>query len=363
MSSERRSVLPNLTSIRIFAALYVLLYHKFGAPHWAPIHHWYEHWLNAGILGVSLFFVLSGFILAYTARETISKPRFYALRFARIYPLYFATALITLPNFWRHPAYPRLPVLTADLFLVQSWFGPDFATQLNAPSWSLSTEAFFYLVFPFFLPLARGWMARRKTALGLLAVLAVLPPALTHLWLWQHGQEMSPGLNTFLALPVLRLCEFLIGMIFGLAFLEDKPEPRTRLVFLAALVAVGLCGLQDALPFEVVRNGLLALPFGWLLYLMAGWRSRIFGSRIMQLAGEISYGVYLLQVPVSLACGVIARHLGLTISVENTLVFLSILPIAYLFFRFVEKPGRIFLLKLLHLHSHADPIPRTAGTA
>ncbi len=353
-SAPRRPVLPNLTGVRIFAALYVLLYHLFGSP--APNRPWYDAWIDGGYLGVSLFFVLSGFILSYNASPVTNMRKFYVLRLARVYPLYLAALLWGLPNFLRHGAAPRALVIPVDLVLLQTWFGPGIAVQINSPSWSLSTEAFFYLLFPLLLPLVRRALPRWKATLLALAVFAVLPAALVCAVLAGRGQTVSGLSEHLLDLPLFRVAEFSVGIVCGVLFAERRPTvsgTRTAVALGVSLVMIGLS--VGHLPFAVVRTGLFALPFGWLLYCLAGWRSPLLASAPMQVLGEISYGVYLLQIPLVQTISFLYKgpHGD---AVTRLLEMLLILPVAYLFYRLVEKPGRLLILRVFGMHSHAKPI-------
>src|SRR5947209_7185962 len=109
---------------------------------------------DAGPAAVTLFFLLSGFILTYTARPGRGSVReFYVARFARIYPAYLlglGLAIALLPMGIYHPnQWCVVPTngLLPDLFAVQAWF-PDRAACLNGPAWSLSCEVLFYALFP-----------------------------------------------------------------------------------------------------------------------------------------------------------------------------------------------------------------------
>lgn len=348
----RRPVLPNLTGIRIFAAMYVLVYHLFGSP--APGRPWYDAWIDGGYLGVSLFFVLSGFILAYNAPAVSDAKKFYVLRLARVYPLYLAAMIWGLPNYFRHGTKPWMILFPADLFLLQTWFGPDWAIQINPPSWSLSTEAFFYLLFPLLLPPLRRSLQSWPRVLAGLYVVAILPAVLTFFILHAHGQMIGGLSEHLLDLPLFRVAEFSVGILIGLLFAERQPRVsglQTALAFAASFLAVGLS--VGHVPFPIVRTGLFALPFGWLLYCLAGWRSRFLASAPMQILGEISYGVYLLQIPLLMSIGQFIRNRpGITAVLELVLI----IPVAYLFYIVVEKPGRRMILAIFGVRSHTKPI-------
>ncbi|HVE66393.1 MAG TPA: acyltransferase, partial [Thermoanaerobaculia bacterium] len=163
--SASRPVLPALTGLRFVAAMAVVLYHVPMKPFASET----ATRLTAyGYLGVSLFFVLSGFILTYTYIDPHtgalrgSVRDFWWARVARIYPVYLIALLLSLPIFLifrvlvAAPAARPPALLSAALtpLLLQAWW-PTTATQWNTPGWSLSVELFFYALFPF----AAVWLA------------------------------------------------------------------------------------------------------------------------------------------------------------------------------------------------------------
>src|SRR5579859_1132948 len=156
--------LPALTSLRFFAAFHVFLFHMqaMGAV-FGPA--WFRRLSSIGYVGVSFFFVLSGFILVYTyAGRPLKMTDFWRARFARVYPAYAFALLLTLPFFLyvaRHFSEFPVPFMAfqaahtkvaavLEMLLLQSWF-PPAALSWNAVGWSLSVETFFYLLFPILL--------------------------------------------------------------------------------------------------------------------------------------------------------------------------------------------------------------------
>jgi peptidoglycan/LPS O-acetylase OafA/YrhL len=116
--------------------------------------------------GVSFFFVLSGFILTYVYPSLSGGHRirdFYVARIARIWPAHFVAFLLLL---WLIPSAGWVwrgehcwQIGAANLFLVHGWIpAPRYYFSVNSVSWSMSTEAFFYLAFPFLIcRLDRSW--------------------------------------------------------------------------------------------------------------------------------------------------------------------------------------------------------------
>lgn len=155
--SGRPNSLPNLTALRFFAASYVVLFHFAPRAPLSASPDLSRRLLDAGFTGVSLFFILSGFILAYNHQQVDNVKAFLRARFARIYPLYLFAILLLLPVVFhvakRDPT--ALWALAADLLLVQTWF-PSVAMGVNPPAWTLSCEVFSMSRFRFFSPRWQG---------------------------------------------------------------------------------------------------------------------------------------------------------------------------------------------------------------
>ena len=134
--------------------------------------------LPDGPLGVSFFFILSGFILSHVYGGTrFGVANFYRKRLARIYPLHVLTLLAWIVLFfgqWGNSLPDRVNSGIANVLLLHAFFsGPLFNLGYNAVSWSISVEAFFYLLFPI--------LVRRNACYGLFIaytiMFLVLPPS------------------------------------------------------------------------------------------------------------------------------------------------------------------------------------------
>ena len=155
--AHRGMDLPRLTSLRAFAAFVVFLFHIRKNTDWAVGDSLYMH----GYVGVGFFFILSGFVLTWATKPGTSATEFYWRRFARVYPSHFVMLVVALllPRL----AAPVTPLgVAANVTLTQAWFYDwDVAFGLNAVSWSLSCEFFFYLCTPFLLRRVHAWRASR----------------------------------------------------------------------------------------------------------------------------------------------------------------------------------------------------------
>lgn len=330
------------------AAWYVVMFHALpGLAHRYPVPKPLQTFLSNGYLAVGLFFLLSGFILAYTYEGQIEgasgRTRFWEARFARIYPVYLLSLVLSYTLATSLPFGTRLAVLG----MVQAWnpFNPDMAGAWNYPAWTLSTEAFFYLCFPFVVP----WISRRSDR-----ALLWLTGALVTVCVVGHTPVMGLGdwknhavlLEKVIPLPVLRLPEFLLGVTMGLQFLRDQnaqnQTSRPLRVYPAVFATIAALSLTLGDWVSVV-----ILPFAVLVYELArggSWLAKFLSARIMFLLGGASYAIYLLRLPVTTwgrvaISGLPARF----VRFGELLVPLILILFCILVFRYWEEPARKLL--------------------
>lgn len=308
-----KNPLPGLTSLRFFAAIWVVLFHL--RSNWSlprPL----QSILDAGYSGVTLFFVLSGFILSYNyipRRFTLRD--FLSARVARILPIYFFALLISLPLGMRacyQAGTTFFPRATPALFLMQAW-APKSTLIWNPPGWSLSCEVFFYLVFPFLLgPIARAAQRRPTTLLAATWLLGLIPSTLYALMLPEGNVGIfssAVGLNVIKFNPVLRLPEFLMGMVLGALYLKGKRITRPRAAIAGSVIALGIVFTMPwRLPYPAFHDGLLAPFFGILIFALA-CTPKMLTLPILELLGESSYSLYLLHAPLINYCTSVAKRL------------------------------------------------------
>ncbi len=302
-AAPARARLHGLTGLRFVAAAWVFAYHFLvltvgGAPWWVA------RAQNAGHAAVSLFFVLSGFVLAYNyagplAAGTVSRARFFRLRLARVWPLYALVALAEVPLALRAGAMPsRIGAATAaDVVGLQAWI-PSLSFVGNTPGWSVSVELFFYAAFPWLAFLASRRTPRVLVAAFVLALAAAASPALV---------PSTSDAATFLKCgPPLRLPEFVAGIALGGAFLRRRrplPPAAANALAAVALVAVAAIVLASGRVPRYFLHALLLPPFALLLWAVASGALGWLGAATPKLLGEASYGLYLLQIPLFQALG------------------------------------------------------------
>ncbi|HYW12834.1 MAG TPA: acyltransferase [Longimicrobium sp.] len=287
--------LASLDGLRFVAAMHIVLFHTMHLAWLRPV--------TWGSTSTSLFFILSGFVLAYaytTAEGGLRVPArvFWRRRFARLYPLAVLTQLAVIPFVWhRYPAEERVPRATAALTGVQGWF-PRIADSFNSPGWSLSVLAFCYLLFPVLAWALRGWSARRLAwALAATWAASLLP--ITAALLGGAGEYWRSAVHHH---PLSRFPEFVFGVVLARLFvtLPSVQVPRGTVGAVVALLAAALVLLPDA-AYPLAHNGLLAPLHGLLIVALAaggGVLARGLAAPPLRAMGRASFAVFLLHVPV-----------------------------------------------------------------
>ncbi len=146
--------LDALTGLRWWAAFFVFLYHmQVFASLPKPIS---SVFLN-GYLGVTFFFVLSGFVLTWSARPNVPNSTFYWRRFARIWPLHIVTLALALPVFYTLGNISEgsflkpvdVGAILLSVVLLQAWNSNTAVFFAGNPAaWTLSVEMLFYAIHP-----------------------------------------------------------------------------------------------------------------------------------------------------------------------------------------------------------------------
>ena len=162
--------IPALTGLRAIAAYLVFLHHYNPAATGTFANRLFEQ----GYVGVSIFFILSGFLIyhryadEYFEQENWSWRTYLQNRFARIFPLYALLLLVTVGTNYLLGRTMNWPLLGVNLTLLKGFFD-TYKFSGIAQSWSLTVEACFYLSAPLLFVFLRRW-----GALPLTAVLAIV---------------------------------------------------------------------------------------------------------------------------------------------------------------------------------------------
>jgi peptidoglycan/LPS O-acetylase OafA/YrhL len=195
--------LDALTGIRFVAAALVVVHHLAG---FGGFNSSLESGVSLGDGAVSMFFELSGFVLFYAYDGIIDVRRYAVARFARIYPLHITCIGLILIFVNPYSGLANRLILLDNALLLQSYVPvSNLFFSVNSPSWSISTEAFFYLCFPFLLANFRGSWAWKLLLTLAPALSMILIVNLTELPDY-HGMNWAPvSLGLLYINPLARL--------------------------------------------------------------------------------------------------------------------------------------------------------------
>jgi peptidoglycan/LPS O-acetylase OafA/YrhL len=374
--------LKPLTSIRFLFALLVVLFHAleprpdtldvFPGPLKTTVVH--------GYVGVSFFFVLSGFILAYSyagrIRQQSDEAAFWWARAARILPAYFLAFLVYLPfavitvvvaDAPRLAALNAMIIASLQLTLTQAWV-PGAALAWNSPAWSLSVEACFYALFPMLLARLENTSSRALVisavaayALSLLGALTIFklgPANVARAWadVMQFPSQNPAAYNLFyMYFPLFRIPEFLFGAVVGVLFVRRRPATQLVRRICLALGSLGFVAgflvFDGLVPSAVFSNGIFA-PFLVLVLIgLARSTSRIWSLPFFVRLGDASYSLYLLHIPIFLWAVAIDRK-SFQLQEHSFGVFLTVYLVVAIgaslgSLKYIEQPCRQFIRRRL----------------
>lgn len=338
-----------LTSVRGFAAFAVVVFHIAFDERNDSI------WMNIvadGHLGVDLFFVLSGFILAHVYLDNFESGRFDFRRFmikrvARIYPLHFVMLcgfiaiyiLADLAGVGGEGTGQNWADLPYHVLLVHAW-GFTQGHAWNFPSWSVSAEFFAYLCFPLVLCVMRRLSGVLAIALSLIWLLVI------SLSVGGLGMVMTKMMYDF---GVVRIAaEFPYGVALYLVFRRHAIPQKVimPLLFLAVSLICILAIVQFNETIIVLILGLMILLLANLSLHSSGTFLR---SRVLVFLGEISYSTYMVHI---LFVFVLDRFVGrtgpgLVAALATIAAFVLIYIASVILYYCVERPGRKLLIRRL----------------
>jgi len=336
--------ISQITFTRFIAAMAIVISHFNKDLFLYKIRFISDIFLRANV-GVSYFFILSGFIMivAYHRKEKIGYLDFYRNRVARIYPLYIVGLLLYFFTRYSDVSFYKTFLY---LFGIQSWI-PGKALILNFPGWSISVEFLFYLIFPW---LYNYLYSKGNKSIWIIAVLIWIgTQVFSNLYInspaYKGPHTESHEFSHYF--PLWHINEFLIGNIAGLFFVKNRKEKNYDLAVVVLFIAIILSLIFIPLNFH---NGLMAVFFVPVIYLIScnnGLITKFFALKPLEFLGEISYAIYIIHIPVLYIIRSVLWDY-FQISESNTLfwIYMPVLMIVSAgFYQFIEKPMRDYLRK------------------
>ncbi len=341
------SYLPSLTGLRAVAATLVYIHHYNPFP----ANTWLHRIAQEGYIGVTLFFVLSGFVITWNYASRWSQPTFslrdfYVARFARIFPLYWVLLLLlyTILIFKNGPTILSWSDLWAHVFLLKGWF-PSLAFQGISQSWSLTVEVGFYVLAPWWIRI----VAQQKwiQLVGLFAFFLIF------LFVFYSPNLAFGSFYTLLG----RFFEFSVGIFIALScsHASTSPQPRYATI-LGILLSVAIVGMYimaiDKYHFPtfqvewILYNICLPLSLGVFvkgLVKEASFIRKLLSHKWFLVLGNASYAFYLIHLgpfPVIIQRFITTQKLG---------QFIILWMLAMVFYFFIEKPLQRTIIKYTKL--------------
>ncbi len=398
MVENGKRSLPSLTGLRFFAAFLICLAHviPYVIPHSSLL------FPQLAGEGMTLFFVLSGFVIHYNYSATLKEnPKlgmynFVISRFARLYPLFFICLCFFLLSDINKATLPATfdQTIPYYLTLTESWFYITIGSHTliyqfgDIPSvfWSISTEWFFYLVYPLISFTLLKMSKIRTKIIIFLIILICMPILIAKAYFLQlsldqfamnrlgSGIDMTKPQDSFFRWlvyfsPYFRISEFLIGCLTAAIYMqlsERLPSKKEEgfgffILFLAITSIPVLHYLIFHPPVKLLWMEELHRCFGFaptmaiIMFCCVRYNNiitRLACNPILILGGEMSYSLYLLHLPIAAAFSYNAPHtyswiLTLGELPRTLLTFACIFGIAFISYNLIEIPMRRILRRWL----------------
>lgn len=347
--TSNQEYFPALTGIRAIAA-YLVFFHHFNPFQKNESTRLLFGLFNEMYIGVTVFFVLSGFLIGYRYFETenFNFKKYITNRIARIYPMYFLLTILTFSVFYfsdsSHSLF-SIKVFLLNITFLKGLFGDFVFTGINQ-GWSLTVEEMFYFSAPLFFILIH----RSRFFLIFLPVFLLSFGFLLTNYFNSCSLSGFFVSNKFMLNYTLfgRCFEFFIGISLSIFYKRNKNKIKSGystytglLIIISSLFLLNLLkgdykyGIMN--PFGILINNLF-LPFCGISLLFWGllreqtFVQNILSSNLFVILGKSSYIFYLIHL------GVIEYFIQKNITSNIYLIFLLINIISILLFKIIEEP-------------------------
>ena len=357
MSKERPARLPSLTGLRCLLSLTTLLCHALYVfcPATAVDSAGIQAVMLVGRIGVTCFFVLSGFVLTWSARPGHRATTFWRRRAWKIMPnhvLAWSIGMVFILLTGVRPPFStggREITLTDVwcLLLVSGWWPARHDGGPNPAIWTVTCEVFFYVLFPVLFAALHRLSARalKRCWLVVAGVIVVLPlpvslipgPPLTELL-----QVNYVTLWACFVFPVTRSLEFVLGMATA-RLLQTGQWPRAIPRTLTLGLPLLMCALLPFLPPHYGLGPVFALHTAALIVAIArgdmeGDTGLLARPKVV-LLGDASYALYIVHLPLLLIAAHVIGPVGGVWPLVLTVTSMAVLPLLTLpVYQYFERP-------------------------
>lgn len=345
--------LPIITGLRFIAAFYVFIFHldmRKSLDFFPPV---ISKIISQGAVGVNMFFILSGFILFYTYwNRKVNYGEFILKRLAKIYPAYLAGFALCLIVYFgvKMKVEDFTTVLTLNFLMLESWI-PDLSMKwYGGGAWSISTEFFFYLIFPVILQYI---LTISKTKIILLAIAMYLCSMIPGILF--HFKMINFNLNyTF---PPSRMFEFIIGMLTATLVFKYKLKTSNVVIALVLITSsLFFFYIGTSLKGYTIQN-IIVIPLTLIFLIVATTMKKksllsVLGTPFFEYLGKISYCFYIVQIPIFLVLDKNFIFGNISAIWYCLIVFIINFTLAIMIYHLVENPAHKFLsIKIKQFYS------------
>ena len=324
-----------IDSFRAIAILSVIGFHyltRFSPPFFPVNLYGYDGAMptvfEVGRLGVEVFFVISGYIIAMTIGRFDNSFDFVARRIARLFPAFLVGCTITflcVTAFGPDERRVGLADFVANLTMVPTDLGFD---PVDGAYWSLAVELkfYFYIALTYLLLRSRYWLG--ILAICLLGVVTML--------------TVHKGATAVL------LAQFMPYFVIGIALWKLKSGHRAEALLCLAVAAISFVAIDclkiEQGQYQIVGFAYLTVVLGALYALVLGGINITFAPLLF--IGRISYSLYIVHQNLGLILIRWLSGIGLPHPLAATIALALGCALAYLMFRYVEGPGQVLVLRL-----------------
>lgn len=357
------SKIEPLTSLRFFAAAGVVVYHLQSVVGTVP--------QSGFALGVSFFFVLSGFILTYTYGDKyrFNFRKFMIARFARLWPVHLATLLLVALLFGESDSWSKLLL---NLFLLHSWLPVSpFVFTYNWVSWSISSEVAFYLLFPL-IAFSRYLSAVLIVTAGtVVLILLSLHLSYSVADIYSAPPFGFSPIHMIMQNPMVRVFEFACGVVAARVFLAGRWREivcRYAAAFEFTAVAASLLFIvtSEIVSERIIEAGYASFSiwynqsggfavFAAMIFVFAhsaGPLSKALSARPLVFLGEISFCTYMVhQIVTRYASDNLLVYPGNVTPLRALALVSTIYAASFLLWLIIERPCRKWIVAAAALTS------------
>ena len=321
----KKTRLTELDGLRGLAALAVVFYHYtyrydkiYGHSFEVP------EWFNYGKFGVQIFFMISGFVIYWTISRSEKPLDFIWSRFSRLYPVYWASLIITFATLFIFTLPGReqyFNTFLANFMMIHEYFGYQ---HIDGSYWTLTLELAFY-----FWVLTIFCFGQIKNIEKILLFWTITAAFLTFYF---YNLNITPQTQSFFILKYVNF--FAAGVCFY------KYKEKSESIWTHFLISAAIFSVYLSYPI----NSFILLSLFFLVFsLIIKNKLRFLGHRSLVYIGTISYSLYLLHQNIGYVIinAFYAQHLNPILAIFVSLIVTILL--AHLLLITVERPSLNFL--------------------